>query len=394
MALTYTRLTVLFSDLYLHEQAIYFGKNSLLFYDKHSSSPRRIAWMLNEIGAQYEMIEVLDSANQYYFEGIELLSDTNTITYRDLKTHIVFLSYEKGENPSFSLMQTCILLNQAATRKEYLSRCLTIGEIFYHENEYDSAYVYLKKVFSETPKTSPKKQAAEWLVETCKRLEKDEEILEYASFLTTFANQDENQSATKSHLTELCNVYRQNVLERRHQQIIQKNTVRNIVIIIGLLNVMLVIILLYHRNKKKLEHYENDTLYENEPSSKSWDKLAEFLGEPICQEIVRSIQNENIKRMATPKDYPHHILSNAQLQQLTLTVNRYFGSFENYLGQRANPSLVNLCHLYLLGIDEKRASILLNKDYSSIKRYEKKLKTIFQTQENMTSYLRNLMINN
>ena len=74
----------------------------------------------------------------------------------------------------------------------------------------------------------------------------------------------------------------------------------------------------------------------------------------------------------------------------------YFGSFESILSQRGvktNPALVNLCHLYLLGMDEKQAAILLNRDYSSIKRYEKKLKTIFETQESMVSFLRNKALN-
>jgi uncharacterized protein with PIN domain len=40
-------------------------------------------------------------------------------------------------------------------------------------------------------------------------------------------------------------------------------------------------------------------------------------------------------------------------------------------------------------MDEKQTAILLNRDYSSIKRYEKKLKNAFETQENMVSFLRN-----
>ena len=62
-------------------------------------------------------------------------------------------------------------------------------------------------------------------------------------------------------------------------------------------------------------------------------------------------------------------------------------------GVKTNTALVNLCHLYLLGMDEKQAAILLNRDYSSIKRYEKKLKTIFETQESMVSFLRNKALN-
>ena len=50
MALTHTHLCGLFSDLYLHEQAIYFGKLSLAYYQKYKAESWYIAWVLDNNG--------------------------------------------------------------------------------------------------------------------------------------------------------------------------------------------------------------------------------------------------------------------------------------------------------------------------------------------------------
>ena len=59
-------------------------------------------------------------------------------------------------------------MNGTQNEKESLSRYAIIGDIFYIEKQYDSAWVYLNKVFHETSTIGSKKQAAEWLVEICK----------------------------------------------------------------------------------------------------------------------------------------------------------------------------------------------------------------------------------
>ena len=79
-----------------------------------------------------------------------------------------------------------------------------------------------------------------------------------------------------------------------------------------------------------------------------------------------------------------------------MAANRHFVPIEALLeqhGLKAKPVLVNLCHLYLLGLDEKQAAILLNRDYSSVKRYKKTLKTAFNTQQNMVAFMRNPVLN-
>ncbi len=397
MALAYTRLTMLFSDLYLHEQAVYFGELALNYYDCYDTYAWHKAWILDEIGSHFEMIEQLDSACYYYQKAATSLNDTNVLMYRDIKTHQAHLKYKTGGKPEVSIQQLHGLLSKAENDRDSLARLLALGEIYYYEKQYDSARFFLNIVYRKSSSIGSKKQAAEWLIEICKAQGDEEELQVYSDFLIPFANQEENTSATKSQLTELYNTFKISALDQQHRQVMQKSKTRAIAVLCSLLVVILVITLLFHRNKKKLKQFESVEHDESEIQAKAWDKYTSFIEEPVCQDIIRSVQGENIKRLATPKDYPDLVMSEEQLQQLAFMVNRYFGPFEYHLeqhGVKASPIMSSLCHLFLLGIDEKQAAILLDRDYSSISRYVKKLKTAFGTQESLSVYFRNLVLNN
>ena len=159
MALTYTHLSGLFSDLYLHKQAIYFGKWALDYYQKCDATPWHIAWMLNAIGAQYDMMDNYDSAWMCYEEGIKSLPDTNNITYRDLATRLAYLSYKKDDTKKTALFQIQNLISLSESEKECLSRHLTIGEVFFNETMFDSAWIHLDKVFHEAQSIASKKNS-------------------------------------------------------------------------------------------------------------------------------------------------------------------------------------------------------------------------------------------
>ena len=389
MALTYTRLTSLFSKHYLHDQTIYFANLSLPYYDSKSWS---LVWIMNEIGSHYDMKDQIDSADYYYLKALETLNDTNSLIYRDISTHRIYLNYKTEKSTEEAIAQMKRLLSESQSLRESNSRCLTIGEIYYHEHQFDSAWIYLNKVYLGNTSTDAKKQAAEWLVEICKAQGREANIMEYADFLVPFANKEENQSAIKSQLTELYNTFRQGVLERQHQRIVRKNAQWTAMAIGVLCIIIFAIICFYYKNKRRLLLLESQ---KPEEPPKAQDRLLAFMEEPVCQEIIQSVQGQNIKRLATPKAFPELVLTDAQLQQLSLLATRYFGPMDLLLEKhdlKAKPALVNLCHLYLLGMDEKQAAILLNRDYSSVKRYEKTLKTAFNTQQNMVAFMRNMVL--
>ncbi|MBR4146403.1 MAG: hypothetical protein IKU00_00740, partial [Bacteroidales bacterium] len=409
IALTYTRLCLLFSNLYMQEQSIYFGKQSLNYYYKCNTSPRQLAWMLDEIGSQYEMKEVLDSASYYYRKGLAILSDTNNLTYRDLKTHLSYYSYKLEDNPSQNRKNLYALLHQAESDKEALSRCLILGELFFHESNYDSASLYLNRVYENTESVVSKKQAAEWMVETCKYQGKKYE--QYANYLVQFANQEEKNSIIKSQLTELCNDFE----KRRHDSIQKLNArkaqIRVGKVILGIVFAFLVGFIVYHfvnkrkqrilRNQKetiekqleterqahriqqtalgnKLKQ-KNKLLKELKTAQKPTEPIelmqeevqGDYFDEAICQYILNVCNDHQkpIKSTIPISAYADIALNHEQEAQLKDAATRHFGQLFEYL--KANyPKLSRkdffYCYLCLLGLDNSQIAVMTQHSYRTI----------------------------
>ena len=411
MALTYTRLVKLFSDLYLHEQAIYFGKRSLKYYQKYNAEPWHIAWMLNMIGLRYDILDNYDSSYFYCSQGLKILPDTNSLTYRDIKTHLAYLSYKVGEPPIKSLHQLYVLISKTNDVKEYYSRCLILGEIFYQEAQFDSAWNYFNKVYEGTQSVESKKLSAERLVEICKAKGNEYKAMEYAEFLVPFANMEENQSAIKSQLTELYKKYGQLRLERVHQQEKMRSLSRTMIIVGSLLVLMLFITILYHKNKKKKQHLETQIAAERHSHQIQQDALSgrlkqksqevrelqdqlkqqndrdaaveptiSFAEEPICRLIMERVKEGQFKSQMDCSIYKDFALSKEQLVALHGAANRHFNHFTERLAQ-AYPDLtksdLDYCCLYLLGLTDADVAALMQRAYSTVSDRSRKLKTVF-----------------
>ena len=426
MALAYTHVCALFSDQYLHEQAICYGKQSLLYYYRHNAEPWQIAWVLDNIGLQYDMIERYDSADYYYQLSLTALPDTNNLTYRDVATCCAFLSYKTGGCSQVLLNRLRCLLKQAESKKEYYARCLSIGEIFYKEVVYDSALVYLKRVFDESTSIDARKQAAEWLVEICKFQGKNPEL--YAEFLVPFANKEENKSAIKSQLTELYKNYFQKQLERQNRERIGINMKRLIVVFSGLLLITLVLYFLYHHNKLKKRSLEiqieeerqshrmrqvalggrlkRNNLVLKELITNKAEPLTElsqqetsgdYAAEAICQHII-SICNDKenpIKSTVPVSAYADIALNVKQKAQLKEAAFLHYGKlFENI--KKQHPSLKEkdflYCYLCLLGLNNVQISVLLQNSISTIWSREKRIQAIFGKQDSVAIIL-NVFLN-
>lgn len=437
MALTYTRLTDVFSDQYLHEQAIYWGKQSLFYYEKLPSFNWYGSWMLEVIGSHYDMMESLDSASYYYQLAGQFLNDTNSLMYRDIEAHVAFLSYKKGSAcKEVVLRRLCRLLIQAESTKEYLARCLTLGGVYYYERSYDSAWNYLYKVFEETESLGSKKQVAELLIDICKANGRDDEILEYASFLVPFANQEENHGEIKTELTELYKEYSQVCLERQHREKISHNMrLVMVVFMVGFL-LLLLIVLLFHKTKRK-EYKLNSQIEEekiahemkrkalsgrlkksNEALRETLKRIEEqktqkecieygggnlsseryesFLMTPICQLVfgkVKQLHGDKRKVLKTDMDvarYKTFALSTTQLAMLSKTVDEYFPFLYTSL-KTQYPSLSqrdwSFCLLYLLQLDMLSICVLLQKKYPTCRRYTLKLEQAFQSKQGLSVFL-------
>ncbi len=435
MALTYTRLSMLFSDMYLHEQAIYFAQLSIASNQKLDVPRWHIARMLCEIGIHYDIMNQLDSADYYYKNAVIVLNDTNSLLYRDIYTRQIILSYKKGLEEN-TLSQLHYIMSQSNSEKEYLSRYLTIGEVFYFEKQLDSAWFYLDKVYNTTESIASKKQAAEWLIDIGKAQNRKEDY-KYADFLAPFANQEENQGEVKSHLTELYNAFRQANLSRQHRQIVKKFMIIGLVVLVGLLVGLLAYVFLYHKNKRRKQFLEKqikeeqlshdmkqkalsgrlkqsnqklqETLKkiedqkagqkttENIISYNAFDEWYEaFRQSQICIEIFDAVNNlhdnirNTLKTNADVTEYKAFALSLSQTAQLTKTVEMFFPNL--YTALKTHYAALDRkewlhCCLYLLQLNKMSICVLLQEPYYSCRRCILKLEEAFDCRQGLSAFI-------
>ncbi len=426
MAYAFSRLTDVYSDLYLHDQAIYFSRRSLEYYQKLEVPSWYTARMLCEIGAHYNMMDQLDSADYYYREARSVLCDTSILMYRDIRAHQASIECKKNGRPDVALKELYFLLRQSGSVAESMVRKADIGEIYYNEREYDSAFKYLDEVFRKAPSTGSKKQAAEWLVDICKAEGRDSEILEYASFLAPFATQDEYNGAIKSQCAELYNAFRQKEMTFQHQVLARRNKKLTVIVVGGLFFALFVLLIIYlkrkHHFKAQLEaesyahsvkqkalagrlKKSNDSLREQAKTIGNLRKAVldirqlnankgdyeSFLQEPVCKGIRESLDGKSIKRITIPEDYPDLGLDSQQLLLLATATEKHFKGFEQHLLQlfpKITPLELDICRLMLLGVNEKQVSILLRRDYSTIMEHVRKMKKAFGTEKNLVSFIR------
>ena len=430
MALTYTHLAGLYSNLYLHEQAIFLAQCSLPYYLKQESPSWNVSWVLNKIGTHFDMMEELDSAGFYYHTAMTALHDTNTIMFRDIAAHQAYLEYKKDSlQADATIRQLRKLLSKSENDLECLSRRASIGEIYYHEKQFDSAWYYLTRVYRGSSSIGVKKQVAEWLVEICKVQGKISEMHEYAEFLVPFANQEENNSVIKSQLTQIFNTFGQTKSERQHQMEAKKRA-KQVVVVMGSLSfVMLTIIILYVRNKqhkRKLEtqieterhshkmqqaalagrlRQSNAALKEQKtaspitslPSKQERNGAECYAEEFVCQQIlaVCNDTNNSIKSTVPISAYGDIALTDAQKAQLKEAVTRHYGPLFEKL-KLLHPELKEkdflYCYLCLLGLDNMQIAVLTQLSYRTIWEREKRLQALFHTDDRIAVILHEMMM--
>ena len=401
VALAYTHLTDLFSDQYLHEQAIYFGKESLVYYNKYDAFKSHVAWVLNAIGSHYDMMNNYDSADYYYNEGLIILPDTNSLIFRDLATHLAFLNYHKDKTMKISLCQLHNLINQSQSKKESLSRYAIIGDIFYQEKQFDSAAFYMSKVFHNSQSVDSKKQAAEWLVEICKAQGKDSEAHEYADFLVPFANLNENNSHLKSQLAELCNEYGQSRQDRKNLRQQDKALRKNVHIISGVFLTVMLCFLSYLFIRKRSREAEHDEKTKPEAITKpteaqSFSFAESYADEPICQHILAVCNDKKnpIKSTVPYSAYSGISLDNTQMAELKNAAYHHYGILFEKLGKE-HPELkgkdYQYCFLCLLGMDNVQIAALLQKSNSTIWDREKRLQKILGSNDKIAIILHGII---
>ena len=122
---------------------------------------------------------------------------------------------------------------------------------------------------------------------------------------------------------------------------------------------------------------------------------AAFTDEPVCRQILESVENQVFKTKVNCSVYKDFALTQAQLNALRDAVETHFPSFTTNL-QARYPELTNddldYCHLYLLGLNEAQISALMQKSYTAVSDRSRKLRKIFGTDQ-MSSVFRSMTQN-
>ena len=422
VALAYSHLCLLFTDQYLHVQAVGFAKKTYEYYHKLGYSSWQSAWALNKIGLNYHMMEQLDSAAYYYQRAANALDDTTNLMYRDICSHQVSIEYELTGESERALLQLKRLLFQAESEKEYFARCLPLGEVFYHEQKLDSAVVYLEKVFFGNASVPSKKQAAEWLVEIHNEKGESIKAQPYADYLVPFANLNENQGFIKSQLADIYQDYERRRKENLHQLQVEENHRRVAHVMEVFMTCIALVALLYFIKTKQLksERHEhkikyaallgklkrsNETLKKERENKikasidlkKHHDTTLKYEDEPVCRYIL-SVCNDKknpIKSTISISAYSNIALNHEQEAQLKDAATRHFGQLFEYL--KANyPKLSRkdffYCYLCLLGLDNSQIAVMTQHSYRTIWEREKRLQRLFNTDDKISVVLHGFLI--
>ena len=434
MALTFTRLFKLFSNRYLHEQAIYFGKRSLLYYHKYDAEPWHIPWIMEGIGSHYDIMEQLDSASTYYQEAALLIDDSTGLMYRDLLSHRAYLTYKQKHDLSSVLDQWHWLLLHAENDKEFVARCCCLGELYYYEHQWDSAEYYMNIVYHGLCGPDSKMLAAKRLQEIFLISRDTVKANKYGLFFSSNTSTIDQYGTLDSQLTQLQYAFQQKTGDRIHQQGMYLVNKR-VVTILGVVFMVLIVLMCttYFNNKllnrlkmqngKIIETLESERYAHqiqqaalggklknsNAQIKKNREKKHEevfpiaekclknnpstlqFVDEPICQFIREQVKKGQFKSHMKCSVYKDYALDREQLLALRKAADHHFSLFTIRL-KKAYPQLSNgdltYCCLYLLGLSDADVSALMQKEYSTVSEHSRKIKRVLGD-ETLVSVLQN-----
>ena len=203
MALTYGRLGDLFSGQFMQEPAIVCYKKSFVFSKIEPTSANGIANLMSHLGKQYDMLKQFDSAEYYYNEGLRQLVDTNNLTFRNLVSAKALLNYNKGNGVEPAVSDLKRMAAKAPDEDERLTRFVVVGDIYYDASQFDSALVYLTRVFENKDDVVLKRDAARCLRNIYQSRGDTLKATQYAMFQAKNAVSEGESNAQVSQLNEM-----------------------------------------------------------------------------------------------------------------------------------------------------------------------------------------------
>ena len=260
MTYTYNRLGDMFSEQFMMEPAIDCYYHS---YDYSLISPISsfsVSNALYRIGKQYNKKGDKDSADYYYSQALEYIPDSTNLNYRDIASTKALLSYQlthQAETPLRHLKQLVIL---AEDDDERLTRYLVIGGIFFMENLYDSALLYLEPMMENKGNKFLKIQVANYLRIIYDSLGNKDKSNECIRYLALHNETGAENSALVSQLSGLYKAYLSQKQEKEagtKRELAVKKAIEIIVPIATALALAIIVVAKW-RSKKLLKQQQEE----------------------------------------------------------------------------------------------------------------------------------------
>ena len=433
MTYTYNRLGDMFEEQLLAEPAITCFKQALFYCRREPTSKYGIPVLLYRLGIQYDIVNQKDSTAFYYDEALANMPDFDNIHYRDLMVNkIVFAFYNLDYSTDSIIESLKYYVTLSADEEEKTLRLLTLGNILYEAQQYDSSRVYLETIFEQQEDITSKIMAAENLSSIYQMKGDSIKAQKYTSFLAGFTMSEIEKKKDVSKINEMFKNYltqkqaKQAELER--EEAVKK--AKGIIIPIAVAVVLTVVYVLIIRSRKllkkkqaeadrklgetKQQHKEeleaerqthrmeqaamsgrlkrsNQELRELKDQIKQMDDLAaktekavSFNEEPICRLIMERVNEGQFKAKIDCEFYKSYALNKQQLLDLRLAVDRHFGQFTLRL-RKAYPKLTNIdidyCCLYLLSLTHADVSALMQRAYNTVVERDSRIQKIIGSEK-------------
>lgn len=351
------------------------------------------------MGYEYEKSEQFDSALYYYDQSLACMNDTTGVLYRNVINRKALSSYHVAHDGQASV-DALKRIAWAGNEFEMFDRFLGIGYIYKLDNQYDSAIVYLNRVFDEAPSLFLQTQSADYLREIYEDRGEPEKAGEYARFVTQNTPPEFGTKADEWRFTSLFQEYLQKKQENTRLQEARQNQGRVMRIILPLLVLLAVLaiwLLLYRRRYQRTEAEKqvlSGQLQEQGEALSAMKKRVEaasFAEEPICRLIMERVNEGQFKSKMDYRVYKDYALNKEQLMALREAADVHFGLFTTRLKQDF-PSLtkgdIDYCCLYLLGVEEADMAALMQRAFNTVCERSRKLKGIFGSDEPLPTTLR------
>ena len=377
----YMRMGLLFlaqseydSCLYNYQKALAVAEQTQNLYD--------CAFGRDFLGHYYSVAS--DSISTDSTQRIELIDKG----IKTVKEGLGFL--QKVGEPSFS-----------ATKHIYYKQ---LSVLYFQKQVYDSC-IYFSNL-SQSPKDKLFNEDNKRLFRAYWKTGDLENAVHYAD--EYFRHNDGKEIQKKYDINKVKSDYEQQKAEAEMQFSKRLSMAISAIIILALAVVLLIILLIYRKYKTKAEWQQavlsgkvkqaNETIRNQEQAireSKERETLLQekiehvdaekqsydrFLAEPVCIEILNSLQGKNIKSNSKTIDFKDIALRDEQMMQLMDAADRNLNHFPQKL-KKQYPSLdatdIRYCCLYLLGLNEAQIAALVQRSYQSVWTRAKEMKTFF-----------------